>query len=261
MTSGVMTLPMKRMEPGERRDTTVGYTYCFVCLVWGMCVCVCLGWTGNAPVLRCLMTKKNGWSAMTCGYSTRFLVRAIIPGSREGKRGQSDPQSFFGWSRLLKGEVRGDEEHLSPRLPQLLPRSPPGKPSAPPSRWRVPFHLSHTQTHMHFLPLSKWNMNLPLDNDFNRFQTPSDPLSLFFFLPSPRVRVYFYLMMWQPWTAHLVPVTLVTSESTGGNFAAADENRQLTPSPSLPTSPLPRWFLLWLTCVYSVWLGWISSEH
>lgn len=33
MTSGVMTLPMKRMEPGERRDTTVGYTYCFVCLV------------------------------------------------------------------------------------------------------------------------------------------------------------------------------------------------------------------------------------
>lgn len=33
-----------------------------------------------APVLRFLMTKKNGWSAMTCGYSTRVLVRAIIPG-------------------------------------------------------------------------------------------------------------------------------------------------------------------------------------
>lgn len=35
--------------------------------------------TIHLPVLRFLMTKKNGWSAMTCGYSTRVLVSAIIP--------------------------------------------------------------------------------------------------------------------------------------------------------------------------------------
>lgn len=33
MSSGVMTLPMKRMEPGERRDTTEGHMFCFACLV------------------------------------------------------------------------------------------------------------------------------------------------------------------------------------------------------------------------------------
>lgn len=36
-------------------------------------------WRWRVPVFLFLMTKKKGWSAMTCGYSTSVLVNAIIP--------------------------------------------------------------------------------------------------------------------------------------------------------------------------------------
>lgn len=48
----------------------------------------------HIPVLRFLMTKKNGWSAMTCGYSTRVLVRAIIP-ERKRRRGGTNTAVIF----------------------------------------------------------------------------------------------------------------------------------------------------------------------
>lgn len=37
--------------------------------------------------------------------------------------------------------------------------------------------------------------------------------------------IYFYQMMWQLWPAQSVPVTLVTSESTWGNFTAAKKHK------------------------------------
>lgn len=134
ITSGVMTLPMKRMDPAnppptpQKQVKKSWYTGSHAYVTW------------HTPALRSLMTKKKGWSAITCGYSTRVRVRAIRPDRNKTRCVQSPENrtckplfvyAFF-WV------------YLSQRLPPNPPRSPPGKPSELPSRCTGLYQLTDT---------------------------------------------------------------------------------------------------------------------
>lgn len=192
---------------------------------------------------------------MTCGYSTRVLVRAIIPRSRgkkdgmikcvsqrrNGRQGYDDQMAIIYQVRHF-WKVRCDESHLSQQLPPLPPQSPPGKPSAPPSRWTAPCRLSHTYgivkcwgvftlNYMHVV--LQWNMNLQLENNFIRFQTHSDSPPL---LPFSSVSMCVSIFTWWCDSPELPSGAgyLGYLRKYTGKFGTATRNRLLTFSSSLP---------------------------
>lgn len=132
ITSGVMTLPIKRMDPAnpppQKQVKKSSYTGSNAYITW------------YTPVLRSLMTKKKGWSAITCGYSTRVRVMATRPDRNKRRFVQSagdrtcKPLFVYAFFRV----------YLSQQLPPNPPRSPPGKPSELPSRCTGLYQLRDT---------------------------------------------------------------------------------------------------------------------
>lgn len=204
---------MKRVDPAKKPQKQVKRSRCT-----GSPVHV----TWHTPVLRSRTTKKNGWSAIICGYSTRVRVRAVIPDSSRKRCVQSTGNAEF--------SVRFLQSYLTPWLPPNPPRSPPGKPSAPPSRCTGLYHLKDTMS-------SRWIVY--------QSQTPTVVLIVVVLEVLPnhviipdfesfihrgtnnnrRLQQILYdsgsiFTSWQFWPAHLVPVTMVTSELCGGYCAA-----------------------------------------
>lgn len=117
--------------------------------------------------------------------------------------------------------------------------------------WRL-----FTLNYMHAVLLLQWNTNLQLDNNFIRFQTRSDALPCFPFLPSPRP----CLFLPDDVTALNCPLGasyLGYLRKYRGNFATATRNRLLTLSSSLPSSlpPSADFFSGWLASMLSAGCG------